>query len=131
MSNIDHFKSFNYPCDHVLGDEVLRKVAHTLLCVKGGRKTFRSGGEEFAIFLQVEAKDCKVYLENLRQSITTQGFTIRSNERAPKKARNAGKKVNLTISIGAYDSSWGSSILAIAKKQIRFCIGQKSGAQLC
>ena len=132
MSDIDHFKSFNDTYGHDVGDEVLRKVAHTLSCVKGGGKAFRYGGEEFAIiFAGKEAKDCKVYLEDLRQSIATQGFTVRSNERAPKKAKNAGKKVNLTISIGACDNSWGSSILAIVKKADTLLYSAKKAGRNC
>jgi diguanylate cyclase (GGDEF)-like protein len=132
MSDIDHFKNFNDTYGHDVGDDVLRKVAQTLKGVEGGGRAFRYGGEEFAIiFASKEAKDCKVYLESLREKIANQGFVVRSNERAPKNAKNVGKKVNLTISIGACDNSWGSSIPAIVKRADTLLYSAKKSGRNC
>jgi len=132
MSDIDHFKSFNDTYGHDVGDDVLRKVANTLRGVEGGGKAFRYGGEEFAIiFSGKEAKDCKGYLERLREKIANQGFIVRGNERAPKKPKSRGKKVNLTISIGACDNSWGNSIPAIVKKADTLLYSAKKSGRNC
>ena len=132
MSDIDHFKSFNDTYGHDVGDEVLRKVAHTLKKVEGGGRTFRYGGEEFAIiFAGKEAKECKTYLEALRENIATEGFVVRGNERVPKKAGFSGEKVNLTISIGACDNSWGSSIPTIVKKADTLLYSAKKAGRNC
>jgi diguanylate cyclase (GGDEF)-like protein len=132
MSDIDHFKSFNDTYGHDVGDEVLRKVAHTLKKVEGGGRVFRYGGEEFAIvFANKEAKECKIYLESLREQIAEQGFIVRSKERAPKKSNTVGKKVNLTISIGACDNSWGNSIPAIVKKADTLLYSAKKAGRNC
>lgn len=132
MSDIDHFKSFNDTYGHDVGDEVLRKVAHTLKGVEGGGRAFRYGGEEFAIiFANKEAKECKVFLEALREQIESQGFTVRTKERAPKKSNIAGKKVHLTISIGACDNSWGNSIPTILKKADTLLYSAKKSGRNC
>lgn len=132
MSDIDHFKKFNDTYGHDVGDEVLRKVAATLKSVEGGGRVFRYGGEEFAIvFNNKEAKECKLYLESVREKVASEGFVIRGKERAPKKAKMAGKKVNLTISIGACDNSWGDSIPAIVKKADTLLYNAKKAGRNC
>ena len=52
LADIDHFKSFNDTHGHVVGDSVLRFVAHEMAqCVKGKDLLARYGGEEFAVLL--------------------------------------------------------------------------------
>ncbi|MFM8680614.1 MAG: GGDEF domain-containing protein [Alphaproteobacteria bacterium] len=52
LLDIDHFKRFNDSFGHVIGDEALKLVAHTLVAsVKGRDMVARYGGEEFAVIL--------------------------------------------------------------------------------
>lgn len=52
MLDIDHFKAFNDNFGHLIGDEVLKIVAKTLIdTLKGMDCVARYGGEEFAVIL--------------------------------------------------------------------------------
>lgn len=52
LADIDHFKQFNDNYGHVLGDQLLKLVAKTIVrCVKGQDVVARYGGEEFAVIL--------------------------------------------------------------------------------
>ncbi len=52
MIDIDHFKQFNDRFGHLLGDEVLKIVARTLMDILKGRDVVaRFGGEEFIVVL--------------------------------------------------------------------------------
>ena len=52
MIDIDHFKNFNDNFGHLIGDEVLKIVAKTLIdTLKGMDCVARYGGEEFAVIL--------------------------------------------------------------------------------
>jgi diguanylate cyclase (GGDEF)-like protein len=51
--DIDHFKQINDRYGHVVGDEVLRKVAESLRqTVRGEDSIFRYGGEEFVVLCE-------------------------------------------------------------------------------
>lgn len=71
MVDIDHFKAVNDNHGHQMGDEVLKKVAATLMT---GCRDFdvpaRYGGEEFAVILpSCSSKESLVVAERLRRSI--------------------------------------------------------------
>ncbi|MCA9264859.1 MAG: diguanylate cyclase [Planctomycetales bacterium] len=52
MVDVDHFKSVNDNHGHSMGDEVLKKVAHTISSTVRGRDIVcRYGGEEFCVLL--------------------------------------------------------------------------------
>lgn len=112
MLDIDFFKKFNDRYGHDVGDQVLRMVASKLSKVDGGGKAFRYGGEEFTVVFPGKSRDEVVsHLEQLRATIDSSRFTIRSSKRSrrkPKKPlpRNTSrKKVSVTVSIGVADSS--------------------------
>jgi len=111
MVDIDHFKKFNDTYGHQAGDELLRKVAATLMNVAGGGRAFRYGGEEFAIvFPGLTAERAIPHLETVREAIAESHFTVRGPDRPRKKPAQppAGggprKRVAVTVSIGVADS---------------------------
>lgn len=106
MIDIDFFKKFNDRYGHDVGDQVLRMVAGKLSAVTGGGKAFRYGGEEFTVLFPGKAVEEAVpHLEQLRESVEESSFIIRGRGRPKAKPKSpkkgSGKKVSITISIGA------------------------------
>ncbi len=94
MIDIDHFKKFNDTYGHLVGDQVLRLVARTMVeNLKGRDIIARYGGEEFVILLpQTRLEDAKKVGDHLRQCL--------SNKRVRK--RNSNETLGtVTVSIGA------------------------------
>ncbi|MDD3288517.1 MAG: GGDEF domain-containing protein [Alphaproteobacteria bacterium] len=73
MIDIDHFKKFNDNYGHLIGDQVLRLVAHTLVeNLKGRDIIARYGGEEFVIMLpQTRVGDAEKVANQLRNVLAT------------------------------------------------------------
>lgn len=111
MLDIDHFKKFNDKHGHDVGDQVLKMVAAKLSTVTGGGRTFRYGGEEFAVLFpgRTLAEDLP-QLEALRDKVASATFIPRSAQRPKKKpkkpprARNTQRGLSVTISIGVAES---------------------------
>lgn len=130
MVDIDFFKNFNDTYGHDAGDDVLRLIAHTMKNYKKG-KFFRYGGEEFTIlFPGKRLEEVIPYLEEVRQNIAQCKFALRSKEH---KGKITGKKVNITVSIGAAEPTDTAAVpaevmkaadtaLYRAKEQGRNCI---------
>ncbi|HEU0264287.1 MAG TPA: GGDEF domain-containing protein [Geobacterales bacterium] len=115
MVDVDHFKQFNDTHGHDVGDQVLRIVAAKLKEVSGGGRSFRYGGEEFAVvFPKRRAHEVMSHLESLRKAIAGHEICIRSADR-PKgdeegKNRRRGEgcgngQVTVTVSIGVAESN--------------------------
>jgi two-component system cell cycle response regulator len=52
LFDIDHFKLYNDHYGHVAGDDVLRRVAHSMRATaRAGESVYRYGGEEFLLLL--------------------------------------------------------------------------------
>jgi diguanylate cyclase len=80
MIDIDHFKKFNDSYGHLIGDQVLRLVAHTLVeNLKGRDIIARYGGEEFVILLpQTRVTDAEKVANQLRAGLSTKQIKRRS-----------------------------------------------------
>ncbi len=83
MVDIDHFKNFNDIHGHLVGDQVLRLVARTLVeNLKGRDVISRYGGEEFVIILpRTRLQDAERVANQLRLTLANKRITKRgSNE---------------------------------------------------
>lgn len=71
VADIDNFKSINDTYNHAVGDEVIRHFASTLKqFLKEGDFLFRSGGEEFTMFLRHRTFEESVRLvEEIREAV--------------------------------------------------------------
>jgi len=76
MVDIDHFKKLNDEFLHLLGDEVLRQVAHVLTQqLRKGDVVCRYGGEEFAILLpQTNGQNAMDVAEKIRRAVESFHF---------------------------------------------------------
>jgi diguanylate cyclase (GGDEF)-like protein len=95
LPDLDQFKSVNDTFSHLVGDEVLRRVAHIIgACVRGTDLVARVGGEEIAVLLASDPDPTFVaeVCERIRRSIADQAW----DDVAPG--------LRVTISIGA--ASW-------------------------
>lgn len=94
MADIDHFKKFNDTYGHLIGDEVLKLVARTLVeNLKGRDIIARYGGEEFVILLPQTALQDAERVGNMLRSIL-------STKQVTRRRTNETLGV-ITISIGA------------------------------
>jgi diguanylate cyclase (GGDEF)-like protein len=106
MIDIDFFKKFNDKYGHDVGDQVLKMVGARLARVRGHGKTYRYGGEEFAVLFPGKQMDEAVpYLERLRKTIDETDFVVRRSGRKGKAQRAVSdgasrKRAPITVSIG-------------------------------
>jgi diguanylate cyclase (GGDEF)-like protein len=107
MVDVDNFKRLNDSYGHDTGDQVLCMVAAKLSKVSGGGRTFRYGGEEFAIlFPRMTVDDTLLFLEVTRQEIEDTRFKLRGADRPkktpkePKRTGRRGKRISVTVSMG-------------------------------
>ena len=109
MVDVDHFKKFNDPHGHDVGDQVLRLVASQLRKVGGGGKAYRYGGEEFTLlFPGKSVEQCVPHMEAVRLAIEQYRMQLRDKQSRPRddregKQRRAGKaasEVSVTVSMG-------------------------------
>lgn len=94
MIDIDHFKKFNDTYGHLVGDQVLRLVARTMVeNLKGRDVIARYGGEEFVILLpQTRLEDAQKVGDHLRSCLATKRI----------RKRNSHETLGtVTVSIGA------------------------------
>jgi diguanylate cyclase (GGDEF)-like protein len=113
MVDVDHFKKFNDTYGHEVGDQVLRMVASRLASVTGDGRSFRCGGEEFAVvFPGKKADDVIEHVEQLRRTIEDSMFSVRGPSRSqrrrderrychsPRHLQNQKLGTSVTVSIG-------------------------------
>ncbi len=79
LMDVDKFKVFNDSFGHLAGDDVLKKVAKTLIqVVKEPHMVARYGGEEFVmVFVGVDEEEAIAYAEEARQAIESQNWAHR------------------------------------------------------
>ena len=103
MVDIDHFKSVNDLHGHLLGDKVLRAVAHVLKSnIKGRDVAARLGGEEFSILLPETALSGAAAVGRQICSLVAQGRIKRSD--------GQGTIGKVTLSIGVALAKEGESL---------------------
>jgi diguanylate cyclase (GGDEF)-like protein len=106
MVDVDHFKKFNDSFGHDVGDQVLRMVATELAAVAGGGRSYRYGGEEFAVLFAGRGPDeAFASLDRVRSAIEARRFAIRSPKRPrekPQRPRSTSptRRVKVTVSVG-------------------------------
>ena len=102
MLDIDRFKAINDTYGHMLGDQVLKEIAHTLnTLLREYDLAGRFGGEEFSLLLpQTRAVDAFRIAERIRANIA--GLSII----AP--GATGGERVHVTVSIGVAALDSGS-----------------------
>ncbi len=88
--DLDHFKLVNDTYGHLVGDRMLRAVAHTIQKnVRQGDCAARYGGEEFVIVLSHTNGEGPVVAERIRAAIAAQRFLVGKR-----------KHIRLTATIG-------------------------------
>jgi diguanylate cyclase len=110
MADIDHFKTVNDVHGHLLGDKVLRAVAHALKSnVKGRDVTARLGGEEFAVLLPETPADGATRLAQQICAIVSHGRI--------KKGGGDGSTIGqVTLSIGIAVATQGESLESLMER---------------
>jgi diguanylate cyclase (GGDEF)-like protein len=109
MVDIDHFKSINDRYGHLVGDQVIHRVALTLRNALGADDLLcRYGGEEFCILVSgINAKAAHTFADQIRAAIET----------GCGAAVIPGEAVRITASFGVAALELGASTLAELIKQ--------------
>jgi diguanylate cyclase (GGDEF)-like protein len=114
LLDLDFFKAINDTYGHEAGDIVLLACAKKISSVAGYSDTFRIGGEEFCVLVQVEHTRQAVELaESIRKLISNTEFLFENNS------------LSVTVSVGVaqFDTNTNdkmslSNLLAKADKQL-------------
>ena len=109
LADIDHFKLVNDTYGHVLGDKVIRAVAHVLRSsIKGRDVAARLGGEEFAVLLpQTSLSGATAVAEQIRGTVA-QGRIHR-----PEGGDSIGQ---VTLSVGVAIAKAGDTLEALLER---------------
>jgi diguanylate cyclase (GGDEF)-like protein len=106
MLDIDHFKAVNDRFGHVVGDEALQRVAHTVRsALRRHDHVARYGGEELAVLLPGTTLDaaCKV-VERIRSEV------------AALRLHGNGELVPLSLSAGVVAALAGESLRGLIQR---------------
>ena len=109
MIDVDHFKKFNDLHGHLVGDQVLKLVAHTLReNIKGRDTATRWGGEEFAILLpQTKLDDAVRVGDHLRKLV--------ASKKIIRKPQNEDLGA-ITLSMGATQYVYGEDTALMVER---------------
>ncbi|MCX7839587.1 MAG: diguanylate cyclase [Anaerolineae bacterium] len=97
LCDVDHFKAYNDFYGHLAGDEVLQKVAQTIVknC-RNGDAAYRFGGEEFLLILPEQTEATAVIAaERLRKMIEALGL--------PHQAKTPPGVVTISVGVAALE----------------------------
>ena len=97
MVDLDHFKLINDSKGHLVGDDVLREVAHLLTeSVRSVDFVARYGGEEFVVVLPETAQaGAVIFAERMRERIENTAFV----------SSHGGVKITASIGVASYPTS--------------------------
>ena len=105
--DLDGFKHFNDKYGHAAGDQALKMIAAELQQVGGGGRSFRYGGEEFAVlFPSTSPAEAREPLDEVRLAIADRKFALRAPDRPRKKPDTPAKRathprlIRVTVSVG-------------------------------
>ena len=122
IADVDHFKQINDTYGHLLGDQVLRRIAETIRSnVKGCDVAARIGGEEFAILLPQTSEPVAVALaERIRTAVGAGRL----------RSRN-GQEVSgpITLSIGVAVAALGEDLEALIERADAALYSAKRGGR--
>jgi len=101
--DLDRFKVINDTYGHLVGDQVLKEIAHTLdSLLRDYDRAGRFGGEEFSLLLpQTRAVDAFRIAERVRANIADLSVIV--------PGATGGERVHVTVSIGVAALDSGSS----------------------
>jgi diguanylate cyclase len=104
--DIDHFKEVNDTHGHLLGDKVIRAVAHVLRSnIKGRDIAVRLGGDEFAVLLPDTSRSGAAALAEQIRILVTQGRI---------RLANAQELMgDVTVSLGVAIAEMGDTLEAL------------------
>lgn len=121
MFDLDDFKAVNDTYGHLVGDQVLKHVAH--VAQKSIRKTdfiFRYGGEEFVIlFFNADIRNATQITDQIRKNIETTNFSLKK------------KKFNITASFGVTQYIDGEFPNALLDRADDFMYEAKQSGKNC
>lgn len=114
MLDIDHFKKFNDTNGHLLGDKVLKMVAHVLEdSLRKADLLARYGGEEFVIVLpEINKEKGRKVAEKLRRAIERTTF--------PKGDTQPLGQITVSLGLASFpeDTEHGNTLLALADEAL-------------
>jgi len=121
LADIDDFKSINDTFGHVLGDKVIRSVAHVLqTSIKGRDVAARFGGDEFAVLLpQTTLAGAATLAEQIRESVA-RGRIHRAD------GRESIGEVTLSVGVAVADQGEGMEGL-IERADAAMYVAKRSG----
>jgi diguanylate cyclase (GGDEF)-like protein len=119
IADVDHFKQVNDTYGHDVGDEVLKDLAALFKThLRDSDAVCRWGGEEFAfIFRRCDLDNADIVLEKLLNAV--------------REKRFSGKKLPVTISMGAAQAVTGESADELMKRCDVLLYKAKSNGRNC
>lgn len=121
LCDVDRFKSVNDSHGHVVGDRVLKMVAHLLETHCDGHMVARYGGEEFAIlFPGVDAETASAIVDRAREAVSERHFKVRETDEPLNR---------ITFSAGVVSAARGEAEESLLKRADALLYRAKDGGR--